>query len=319
MLPKRLEKNDGERTEATRVAEQQKVAALRDRMRSKLAAVDHNTAAAIQAAIEYDSENLRSEFRPLANRNWKLIRKYGTRFGRAIAVLILVLIGLAATNYFLSDRQSRLDQRTHALAVNSHEVALSNCHNIATLAAIERGFINRQEKQTQALLEGGVTFGIPAARIPGLIAASERSQALFLGQLDALASRTCEAQSINAPSAPVGKTKPAKHKAKKAKPKRGAIPTTKASPPTRARTHHTPSVKSLPEHRRSRLRSAPTHTTPSTTPLPATPLPSTPSTPPTPGKPTAPPVLPQPEPPPPRTRLVCEVLVPCEAIFKVLP
>lgn len=120
---------------------------------------------------------------------------------------LVVVIGLSLLNTVLSlvgkhENRKRASE-THALAVGNRKLTLSNCHAIGGLAAVERSFIERQEAQTVNLLKAGITFGIPADQLPGLIAASEHSQALFLKQLDAVAEQTCAATPVKAPTAQV--------------------------------------------------------------------------------------------------------------------
>jgi hypothetical protein len=67
----------------------------------------------------------------------------------------------------------------------------ANCHNIGTLASIERRYIGRQEAQTQAILAKGATFGISKEELPILIAASRASTARFLIELETLTHSNC--------------------------------------------------------------------------------------------------------------------------------
>lgn len=74
-----------------------------------------------------------------------------------------------------------------ALAFGKGATAISrNCHSIVKLARIERVFVDEQQQQTAELLKHGITFGVPRAQLPLLIAASQASQARFLAAFDAL-------------------------------------------------------------------------------------------------------------------------------------
>jgi hypothetical protein len=95
-LPKRKPRTNGV---VTAEAEQQKVEALKARMEDRRGAVDNNTAKYVQAAIEYGVAQTRSEYRPLANRNWRIIQKFGVRLMRTIAALTVVLLILGAVSY----------------------------------------------------------------------------------------------------------------------------------------------------------------------------------------------------------------------------
>jgi hypothetical protein len=77
------------------------------------------------------------------------------------------------------------------LLVKQADFSHRNCHSIHGLSLIERRFITRQEDQNQALLKSGITFGIPKDQLPGLIQKSQKSQASFLRELDALAANSC--------------------------------------------------------------------------------------------------------------------------------
>lgn len=72
-----------------------------------------------------------------------------------------------------------------------HDFSTHNCENLRGLAGIERTFIQQQQQQTKALLEHGVTFGIPRDQLPGLIAQSEKTQQAFLNAFDALSLSNC--------------------------------------------------------------------------------------------------------------------------------
>lgn len=230
-----------------------------------------------------------------------------------IVVIVLALLNTALAvvgkheNHKRANETHTLALETHTLAgeakklaVENHNLALSNCQNIGALAAIQRSFINRQELQTQALLKGGITFGIPPARIPGLIAASKASQELFLAQLDALASRTCVAQAINAPLGKVGEAAPPTTPTSPTRTAPAGRPQTsnRTLAPAPSQRPASPSPRTLPERPTRTVTtpgpaaSAPSAATAPTTTAPQAPPASAPAPAPVPAPPTAPPIQP---------------------------
>lgn len=96
-----------------------KMQRLKDNMTDKRAAVDSHTAAYVQAALEYGVELTRSEYRPLANRNWKTIQRFGVRLMRGLLALaaILVFLGwqtLKTTDDIQHDRKNSVLQKCEA-------------------------------------------------------------------------------------------------------------------------------------------------------------------------------------------------------------
>lgn len=96
-----------------------KLQRLHDTMQDKASVVDHNTATFVQAALEYGVELTRSEYRPLANRNWKTIQKFGVKVMRMLAVLTVVLLFLGwqtlnTTNDIQHDRRNSVLQKCEA-------------------------------------------------------------------------------------------------------------------------------------------------------------------------------------------------------------
>jgi hypothetical protein len=126
---------------------------------------------------------------------------------RAAAVAFALLLAIGGLNTYLSVK-SRAESRKRQHETRA--LAVSNCQNNATLAKIERAFINRQESQSRALLESGVTFGIPPDKLPALIQASRDSQAIFLHELDTLAFHNCPITHPVAPLLVVPGSKPGK-------------------------------------------------------------------------------------------------------------
>jgi hypothetical protein len=107
------------------------------------------------------------------------------RAGTVVALLLIALSGL--NTYFIL----RGKQENGRRAAENHALALGNCRNLAELAKVERAFIEQQEQQTTRLLEGGITFGIPKALLPRLLAQNEHTQATFLAGLDKLTVLNC--------------------------------------------------------------------------------------------------------------------------------
>lgn len=220
-----------------------------------------------------------------------------------IAATALIALTLLNTYFILhgKDENGQRAKENHTLAEETHTLAVQNCIDNGALAKIERAFINRQEAQTQSLFASGVTFGIPAEKIPALLQASRDSQALFLHELDALAVTSC-----SSPNPAVAPIVPPGHKKPRAKPKRKAsLPSSplavlRAGITSAARTQQPSSVPS-PRRRGTQ----PTVSTPRRAPQlaperaaeraaapPA--APPTASAPPAPSAPSAPPVLPVP-------------------------
>lgn len=198
-----------------------------------------------------------------------------------VAAGMLILLTLLNTYLILRGK----DENTKR-AGETRSIAVNNCRNIATLAKVERAFINRQEAQTQALLTSGVTFGIPKAQLPKLIDASRKSQALFLRDLDALTLSSCATGS--AASTPI--VRPSKAKPKRAT-GRAAVPASPATPMVGGTTVGR-SPRTVAERRKR-----PGATPPTTVPVvPSAPT-ATPSASPTAnGTPAPPPVSPAPPP-----------------------
>lgn len=100
-------------------AEAAKVARLKDHMIEKRGAVDHTTASYVQAALDYGVELTRSEYRPLANRNWRIIQKFGVQLVRMLAVGAIALAILGAISYktindIQAGRRHGVIERCHA-------------------------------------------------------------------------------------------------------------------------------------------------------------------------------------------------------------
>lgn len=96
---------------------------------------------------------------------------------RTLALLVGVVIGGGASLTYNIVRTSNVAHR--------------NCVDITALAKINRGFVEGQAAQTNALLSKGFTFGIPKDQLPALIARNTMLQHQFLGELDELARNNC--------------------------------------------------------------------------------------------------------------------------------
>jgi len=112
------------------------------------------------------------------------IRHFTRQITAILVVLTVLLLGLGVATLTISKRESRTSGQAAQLARH-------NCANLKSLAGIERIFIERQQQQTQALLERGLTFGIPKEQLPALVKANEESQREFLEAFDALSLTNC--------------------------------------------------------------------------------------------------------------------------------
>lgn len=93
-------------------------------------------------------------------------------------VLILLAVGYDTWTQFehAADNRNRIDQV---------------CTFGKKLAELNKDFVKRQDAQTQGLLDKGITFGIPKAELPKLIAESKASSATQLREYDELAAINC--------------------------------------------------------------------------------------------------------------------------------
>lgn len=124
-MPKRQRSTDafGNATKA----EQQRVERLKDKLLEKRGGIDHNTAAYVQAALDYGVELTRSEYRPLANRNWRIIQRFGVRLMRTLALFFVVLLGLGVLSYhniteIQSGRKNSVLEKCHAGEAFDHKL-----------------------------------------------------------------------------------------------------------------------------------------------------------------------------------------------------
>jgi hypothetical protein len=86
---KRKEKERPEKVPSLRKLER-----LKDEMTAKQGAIDFHTAQYVQAALAYGVELTRSEYRTLANRNWKIIQKFGVTTVRIMVLFVIAGITL---------------------------------------------------------------------------------------------------------------------------------------------------------------------------------------------------------------------------------
>lgn len=71
-----------------------KLERLKDDMLAKQSAVMPEQALFVRAALDYGVELTRSEYRTLANRNWKIIQKFGVRVMRVLVGFVAVMLML---------------------------------------------------------------------------------------------------------------------------------------------------------------------------------------------------------------------------------
>lgn len=131
----------------------EKLQRLKDVMIAKGGAVDHNVAAYVQAALEYGVELTRSEYRPLANRNWKAIQGFGVRVMRVLAVLAIVLLflgwkTLTATTDIQHDRRASVLQKCHSGEAFDRKLKAK----IAKLPEPQKAMAMANEKFTEELI-----------------------------------------------------------------------------------------------------------------------------------------------------------------------
>lgn len=114
-------------------AEAAKVARLKDHMIEKRGPIDHHTAAYVQAALDYSVELTRSEYRPLANRNWKIIQQFGVRLVRLLVFLIIALSTLGALSYntiteIQDGRRTAVEDKCHSGKNFDHRLRVQIAH-----------------------------------------------------------------------------------------------------------------------------------------------------------------------------------------------
>lgn len=132
-----------------------KLRRMKEAYESKSHAVDHNTAAAIQAAFDYSTNLTRSEYRPLAHRNFRAIQRFGVRAVRLLVVLIIVLLFLGwktlnATTEIQDGRRKAVIDRCHS----GQRFLVKLKANIDRLPEPERAVMRReQERPTVELAE----------------------------------------------------------------------------------------------------------------------------------------------------------------------
>lgn len=136
-------------------AKPDKLRRMKEAMDQHMAMVDPNTAAAIHAAFDYGVNLTRAEYRPLANRNWRTIQKFGVRATRLLVALIVVLglLGwraLETTNEIQGGRRSATIDKCH----EGQHALLKLKAEISHIAdPVKRAEEEAQEHPTQELLE----------------------------------------------------------------------------------------------------------------------------------------------------------------------
>lgn len=96
-----------------------KLERLKNDMLAKRGVVDNRTARYVESALVYGIEQTRSEYRPLASRNWRAIQKFGVRLIRGLLALAVILLflgwrTLATTSDIQHDRRNSVIQKCEA-------------------------------------------------------------------------------------------------------------------------------------------------------------------------------------------------------------